>query len=274
MLFRSHLGLRLRFIPVILPIWLLVKYRQSGGLKVLWSVIPLVIAFIPYYFLRVDAVMVGDPKGVAPDVLNDYFMYAKGDEARATQVYILLKYFILQIFPYPLASDYSWHTIPYSHFSSPNVIISILLHIGMVGGLIYAILKKHLILTFALLFYLLNLALVCNLLFNIGASMGERLVYHSSLGLIIAFFYGVYIVAKKIKDPKTKLYLGGAIVGLLLIPFFVITQKRCAAWKNDYTLATTDVKTNSNSALLNANACTYTVNKSELFEYKSKENEM
>lgn len=259
---------------IIVPIWAFVVQKKLDVLKIIICLIPLAVSFIPYYLLRIDAVMIGDSKLVKPDVLNDYYMYAKGDEARATQIYILLKYFLLQIFPYPLASDYSWHTIPYLHSSSPKVIVSLLLHIGMIGGLVYAVVKKHRILTFAILFYVLNLALISNLPFNIGASMGERLVYHSSLGLIIAFFYGIYMLAEKIKDEKMRLYIGGAVVGLLAIPFFVVTLQRCAAWKNDYTLATTDVKTNSNSALLNANACTYTVNKSELFENKSKENEM
>ena len=91
--------------------------------------------------------MVADA-GTKPDVLNDYYMYAKGDETKATQIYILLKYFLLQVFPYPLASDYSFKTIPFRHFSSPEVIASILLHLGMVVTLIYSIIKKRLILSF------------------------------------------------------------------------------------------------------------------------------
>jgi hypothetical protein len=267
----------------IIPVWAFIKRKRKFDLlPALMSFGLLAGTFLLYYYeLRLPAVMVAD-EGTKADVLNDYYMFAKGDEIKATQIYILLKYFLLQLYPYPLSSDYSFKTILYRHFSSPDVIFSLVLHIGMIAALIYAVIKKHLIFSFALMFYLFNLFLVSNLQFeiwgakigfNIGASMGERLVYNSSLGLIIIIFYILYLISKKIKNPKSYL-LGAGVVGVLTIPFFVVTQGRNAAWKNDYTLATTDVKTNPNSALLNANACTYTVNKSEEFANKSKEIEM
>lgn len=259
---------------IIIPVWIFIEQKKLDALKILVGVVPLIVAFLPYYLLRDGAVMVGDPKDVKPDVLNDYYLFAKGDEARATQIYIMLKYFVLQIFPYPLASDYSFKTIAYRHFSSPEVILSIVFHIGIVGGIIYSIIKKNLVLCFALMFYLFNLVLISNLPFNIGASMGERLVYNSSLGLIILVFYGLYIITQKTKESRMTLYVGGGLTAILAIPFFMITMGRCAAWKNDYTLATTDVKTNPNSALLNANAGTYLINRSALFENKDKEQEM
>ncbi len=256
----------------IIPVWTYVEQKKVDMLQIIMALVPLAVAFIPYYFLRINAVM-EDPNAKR-DVLNDYYLFAKGDEQDATQIYILLKYFLLQIYPYPLASDYSFKTIPFRHFSSPEVIFSLLFHLGLLIATIYSIVKKHLILSFALLFYILNLLLVSNIVFNIGASMGERLVYHSSMGLIIAVFYGIYVLTKKIKDPKIALSAGGVLTALVAIPFFMIVSKRCAAWKNDYTLATTDVKTNPNSALLNANAGTYILNRTDLFENKSKEKEM
>jgi len=258
---------------IIVPVWVFLQSKKGEVVKqMLLALVPLVVVFIPYYLLRSNAVMEAGPGDVKPDVLNDYFLFAQGDEKRATQVYILLKYFLLQIFPYPLASDYSFRTIAYRHFSSPEVIFSILFHVTLVAGLIYAFIKKNIVLVFALSFYLLNLVLVSNLVFNIGASMGERLVYHSSLGLILLVFYGLYYVVSKNKETKTGIYVAGGFTVLIAIPFFVITQQRNAAWKNDYTLATTDVKTHPNSALLNANACSYTVHKSE--EFANKDNEM
>jgi tetratricopeptide (TPR) repeat protein len=272
---------------IIIPIWIFIEQKDKDlmktGKKILMSLLPLLVVFIPYILLRLGAVMIAAPGDVKPDVLNDYFMYAKGDEVKATQIYVLLKYFLLQLYPYPLASDYSYSTIAYRHFSSPEVIVSLLIHIGMLVGLGYAILKKRLIMAFALLFYLLNLLLVSNLQikfgtitlgFNIGASMGERLVYNSSLGLIILVFYGLYLLTKKLNNRKMALYVGGGITALVAIPFFMIVQERCAAWKNDYTLATTDVKIHPNSSLLNANAGTYILNKSDLLENKDKSTEM
>lgn len=260
---------------IIVPIWIFLRSKNAEVLKnIAFGTVSLLIVFVPYYILRSNAVMEAGPDDVKPDVLNDYFLFAQGDEKRATQVYILLKYFLLQIFPYPLASDYSFKTIAYRHFSSPEVILSIVFHLMLVAGWVYALIKKNIIVVFGLSFYLINLLLVSNLVFNIGASMGERLVYHSSLGLILLVFYGLYHLIGKKKETKTGIYGAGGLTMLVAIPFFVITQQRNAAWKNDYTLATTDVKTHPNSALLNANACSYTVHKSEEFVNKSKEMEM
>ncbi len=256
---------------IIVPVWVYLKQNKLNWLELVMVITPLVFAFLPYYLLRTNAVMVAGPDDVKPDVLNDYYLFAQGDEKRATQVYILLKYFLLQIFPYPLASDYSFRTIAFRHFTSPEVIISIVFHVFLVGGLVYAFIKKNIIVVFGLSFYLFNLVLVSNLVFNIGASMGERLVYHSSLGLILLIFYGLYQLVGKNKKTKTSIYAAGGFTTLVAIPFFIVTQQRNAAWKNDYTLAITDVKTHPNSALLNANACSYTVHKSEEFANKDKE---
>lgn len=258
----------------ILPVWAYMAAKKLDWVKIGLSVVPLVAAFLPYIALRLGTGTSGSADGVRPDVLNDPYLFATPSQKIATEIYILFKYLWLQLVPYPLASDYSFKTIAYRDFSSPDVILSIVLHLGLVLAGIWAFVKKNWILTFAAMFYFLNLALVSNFIFDIGATMGERLVYNSSLGLIIAIFYGLYVVAQKWKNEKNILYLCGAVVAILLVPYFMIVQQRNAAWKNDYTLATTDVKTNPNSALLNANAGTYTINNSELFQYKDKEMEM
>ena len=258
---------------VIVPFWLWASSEKTD-LKtfVLPSAVMAVVLLIYFFGLRKNAVMIGDPGKVKDDVLNNYYLFAKGDEKIATQVYILLKYFLLQIFPYPLSSDYSYSSIPYRHFSSPSVIISIILHLGIIGLGIYGFIKKNSILIFSVGFYVLNLVLVTNFIFNIGASMGERLVYNASLGLIILVFYAIYLFIKR--SGKKSIYVGIGVVGILAIPFLPVVWARCAAWKNDFTLAMTDVKTNPNSALLNANAGTYLFNRAGLPENKDKEKEM
>jgi tetratricopeptide (TPR) repeat protein len=258
----------------IMPVWAYMASKKLDWQKMGMSLLPLVAAFLPYMALRLGTGTSGSADGVRPDVLNDPYLFATPTQKIATEIYILFKYLWLQLAPYPLASDYSFKTIAYRNFSSPDVILSIVVHLGLIMASVWAFIKKNWILTFAAMFYFLNLALVSNFIFDIGATMGERLVYNSSLGLMIVIFYGLYVLAQKWKNEKGFLYLGGAVIAILVVPYFIIVQERNAAWKNDYTLATTDVKTNSNSALLNANAGTYTINNSELFEYKDQEMEM
>jgi len=52
--------------------------------------------------------------------------------------------------------------------------------------------KKRNWLIIPLLFILMHLVLINNFLFNIGATMGERLVYHSHLECVFLLVYGLY----------------------------------------------------------------------------------
>ena len=70
---------------------------------------------------------------------------------------------------------------------------SILFHLSAVGATIYLFMKRN-ILSFALAFYLLHLLLVSNLIMNLGATMGERLIYHSSFGFAIIIAIFKYII--------------------------------------------------------------------------------
>ena len=51
----------------------------------------------------------------------------------ATSLVILGKYAYLLFVPYPLSSDYSYSVIPLGHFSDIKVIMSIIVHISLIG---------------------------------------------------------------------------------------------------------------------------------------------
>jgi hypothetical protein len=67
-----------------------------------------------------------------------------------------------------------------------------------IGYGIYLVRRRN-VLGFAIAFYLVNLLLVCNLIFNIGGTMGERLIYHSSVGFAIATAYLMYLLSVRLK---------------------------------------------------------------------------
>ena len=122
------------------------------------------------------------------EILNNPYLLASGEERFCTKVYVLLKYLILQSFPHPLSSDYSFDSIVYRHFTSWDFILSLVLHICFVIASIYYTLKKH-TLGFAFTTYILFALLIGNVLMDIGATMGERLIFHSSIGFCIAAAY-------------------------------------------------------------------------------------
>jgi tetratricopeptide (TPR) repeat protein len=116
---------------------------------------------------------------------------------------------------------------------------------GLVGATAVWIRRRH-PLGFALAVCLAPLLLVSNLLFDIGATMGERLVYHTSFG----FVFGVAWVAQRRLPRAALVALGTA----LLVAGGIQIVRRNPDWKNDDTLFLHDVTVVPNAALANANA--------------------
>src|SRR5207253_3247369 len=118
-------------------------------------------------------------------VLNNPYMFATNPERWATKIAILARYLTLLFYPHPLSSDYSYNAIPYTQFNDPKVWLSLVLHASMIAATIVFFIRRN-VLAFALAFYLTHLFLVSNFVMDIGATMGERLVYHSSFGFALA----------------------------------------------------------------------------------------
>lgn len=236
------------------------------------STIPFILVAAIYLFIRFSIVGKG---GVVenPDVLNNPFKFATIQEEWATKIEILNHYLRLLFYPNPLSSDYSYNTIPYTNFSNGLVWMSIMVHLSMITATIILFFKRN-ILSFALAFYLLHLFLVSNFLMDLGATMGERLVYHSSLGFAIMIAIPTVWFLKKIKQTNTKISIGIAL-GILVISWCtVVIIKRNAQWKNDTSLFIADAQTVPNSALVNGNAGKAYIDLSEKPENKSQEKEL
>ena len=204
-----------------------------------------------YLAMRMAAVS-GPADGADSNIMNNPYLYASGAQKLATELWVMLRYIGLLFVPHPLIADYSFRQIPYTNFSNPLVWLSAILHISMVAA-IPVLLKRRHILGFAICIYLLNLLLISNLFFNIGAPMGERLVYHASIGFAMAAGYFLYrgLKTKPISAQATILTAFCLIVAL---PAAYITMTRNREWKNDTTLFLADVKKAPNSALVNNNA--------------------
>jgi protein O-mannosyl-transferase len=256
---------------ILLPMLFYIVNKESFD-KVIIGVLPYAAIFIIYYCIRYSIVKNG-ATDENPDVLNSPFMYATTPEKWATKIEILNHYLRLLFFPHPLSSDYSYNTIPYTNFANPMVWFSIVFHLSAIAGTIYLFVKRNII-AFALAFYLLHLALVSNLFFNLGATMGERLIYHSSFGFAIIIAIAINWLANKI--PMLVVKKGIVILFLCLITYssFAIVFPRNQQWKNDVTLFINDAEIVPNSALVNGNAGKDYIDLSEKPENKSKETEL
>ncbi len=238
---------------IILPVSLYVYYKKFKFSDVPALLIGLVITFGIYYAMRSSVVLgLGDNAKQDAELLNNPFMSATAIQAIATKIFINLKYFILLLMPMTLSCDYSYNVIPFRTFANPEVWLSLVILIGLAVATVIT-LRKRSWLVIPLLFILMHLILINNFLFNIGATMGERLVYHSSFGVCILIVYGWYYLFNNIIKVNPQ-YVTFAL--LPLIAFYSIkTIARNPAWKNNQTLYLTDVKSYPNSTMLNGNAC-------------------
>jgi len=237
---------------VLLPV-LFYIIKKENIKECLVKSIPYIAVLALYFVIRFASV--GIPHALKNDkILTNPYLYATPVQKVATELFVLGKYLVLLLWPNPLSADYSYAQIPYHSFSDLSVWASVLLYIAITGWGIFLVIKRN-ILAFPILFFLLNLALVSNFVLDIGATMGERLVFHSSLGLVIVLAFGLFKLIEKISLAQKK-----QIITVLSVALVVLcgaeTFKRNKDWKNDTTLFIADVKTAPNSFMTNGNAGT------------------
>ena len=235
----------------LLPIAFVV-FRKETFYQALKTSVPFFSVALLYILVRLSIVGMGSEQQQM-DLLNNPYLNATAIEKFTTKTTVLLKYLQLQIFPYPLSSDYSFKTIAYRSLQSWDFWVSLLVHLGLVYVLLKLFLKKH-ILAFAIAFYLGPLFLVSNYIFDIGATMGERLVFHSSFGFCFLVAYLILKYSPKLGPLKRQKQLLFPLLILLIGLASFTTINRNSDWKNNTTLFIQDVQTVPNSILANGNA--------------------
>ncbi|MEW6467782.1 MAG: tetratricopeptide repeat protein [Bacteroidota bacterium] len=229
-----------------------VIFRKEGLGESIKKSIPFFAVAVVYMMLRIKFVGLGGGQG-HDELLNNPYLLATKAEKWATQIFVLLKYLGLLIVPYPLSADYSYNTIHYRSFGSWDTWLSLAVYAGM-AFMAWKFYKQRHPLAFAILLYLAFLSMVSNFILNIGASMGERLVYHSSLGFVMMLAIGLHAGLNKLGSENAR----RAVLYALLVPvialFGWITVERNAQWKNDRTLFIHDAKVVNESVMANGNA--------------------
>ncbi len=217
-----------------------------------------------YMIIRIKSV--GVPHNVPSDeILNNPYMLATHSQKIASEIYVLGKYLFMLFIPYPLSSDYSYNQLPYRGFNDPLVWLCIISY----GAIIYwgfKLLLQKRILAFPIFFYLANLAMVTNFVVDVGATMGERLAFHSSLGFVVLLSYGF------IRSPefakKREVIMG--VTAVLIVLCGIECTTRNVLWKNDMTLFIHDVEVSPNSVMVLGNAGARYLDKAETIKDTSK----
>jgi tetratricopeptide (TPR) repeat protein len=172
----------------------------------------------------------------------------------ATAFYILLFYIKKLFYPFPMLYYYGYNMIPVVSWTNIWAILSLIFYLGI---FIYAILnfkKKH-ILSFAILFFMITIAMYSNILMPVPGIVGDRFMLFPSLAFAIVISYFLFKIFRL--SPKAQKISSGNIAKVLivlfiiLIPYSVLTFNRNKDWRTYYSLFNADIKYLENSVKAN-----------------------
>jgi tetratricopeptide (TPR) repeat protein len=175
----------------------------------------------------------------------------------------LLFYIRLLVYPHPLLYYYGFDMIPVTNLANTWALLSLVLHGGL---LVYALrgLREKKLLSFAILWYLVAVAMYSNILVPVVGIVGERFIFTASLGFCLALVFFIFRIFKT--DPKSltiemdsRLKIL-AVVILLLLPYTVLSVSRNRDWRNLFDLYRNDIQSLNNSAKANVDYATYLMN--------------
>lgn len=236
-------------------------FTKAGMGAIIRQAVPFAAAAAVFLVIRFSVLGFGMSEPTM-EMMNNPFVKLEGNqylpftmqERLATVFYTLGKYIQLLVFPYTLTHDYYPRQIGVMDFGDFGALLSAVLYLGM---LVYALrqLPKKDPASFAILYYLATLSIVSNLLFPVGTHMAERLMFMPSVGfcLLLAILGYRWVAAKAPsgKEPAfSRLSMALAVVAVVVLAYSARTVVRNPAWKDNYTLFTTDIEYSPNSAKL------------------------
>jgi protein O-mannosyl-transferase len=216
--------------------------------------IPFLVTTILFLLLR--GVAIGNQFGGEQlELMNNPFLKLVGNqyvafdfsEKFATITYTLGKYIALLFAPYALTHDYYPRHVDIMQFSNPSVLLSLVTYAVLVYFLLRGVSRRDVV-SFGIAFFLLTTSIVSNIVFPVGTNMAERFMFMPSVGFCLV----VAVLVERLLTNKPALKT--AILGvsaLFLTAFSFKTIDRNAAWKDNYTIFTTDIEISQNSAKLN-----------------------
>ena len=250
-------------------------FYNTNLMQSIKQTLPFIAATVLFIILR--GAVIGQQFGTEQtELMNNPFLKLVGNqyvpfdvsEKMATITFTLGKYVQLLFMPFPLTHDYYPRHIDIMNFGNWEVLLSIGLYIGLIVLMLKNWAKRSLI-SFGIAYFLITLSIVSNIVFPVGTNMAERFLFMPSLGfcLIIGVLVNQLIPNLKLNSDDLKLNSiynnaftinnlsdvpKAVLIGLsvILIVFSVKTIDRNTAWKDNYTIFTTDISVSKNSAKL------------------------
>lgn len=217
---------------------------QDSLKSILLRTIP-IIGVVLLFFIQKN-VMIG--QAIIPDDIINY-PYTDSNVKLPTSFYLFILGCKLLILPINLRYDYSYNLIPGVEFNDPLALLGII--IFAVGGISWILLlRKKSIFAIPLSIFFFSMAPGFAFTFLRGGIFAERFLYSAALGFIIFLLLAIYKLSKRIESSLKNAPLIAllTVTILLAIPYSIKTINRNLAWKDNYNLFSTDIKTGANSA--------------------------
>jgi len=217
------------------------KQSKFASTRLIYGIGAALILYLAMRFSATTHQVDVDELSFANDIIGNPYLFATPSEIWASKIYIWFKYIELFFIPNPLLADYSFKTIPYSNFASPIVWLSIFTYLTLLILTVWSILKRK-TWSLGLMLFIGFFIPITNLFIDIGATMGERLFFHASIGLSIFISMLIFNLIEKMNwTKKSTLLLLGSVLFIQTGAFAFLTIKRNPDWKNNQTLFIKDV---------------------------------
>ncbi|MEO0627322.1 MAG: tetratricopeptide repeat protein, partial [Bacteroidota bacterium] len=238
----------------IIPLWLFAfhaSFRWSDTKYIIGCLLATVA------FLGVRSAVLPDPPPNADnrpprELMNNPFLKVDNgqwvdytlSEKSATISATFFEYIGLLVWPQTLSHDYYPRSLQVEGWQDYRALLGIVLTLGLFLLGCWLAWRKNLA-GVGILSYFICLSIFSNIVFPIGTLMSERFLFMPSIGFAMVAASGFNWISKRSGTTLAYSILGAALVALSVRTFL-----RNPVWQDNYTLFTTDVENQPNSAKL------------------------
>jgi protein O-mannosyl-transferase len=230
--------------------------------------IPYVVILVIFLIVRA-AVLPSLGDNVAPvSYFDNPILAARNSSERVgTTIYTLGMYLKTLLFPYKLAADYSYNSIPIVPIGNAFVLTSLLLYILLAIVAIKGFARKS-IFSFSILWFFVTISIVSSVFVTSSSAYADRFLFTPSLSVCLALAFALYklgglYLVKSPQFPKidARLLLAGTLLLIVIAICCLRVFSYVPVWKNNQTLFAYNVKVNPQSAKTHFNYGGEMVNK-------------
>jgi tetratricopeptide (TPR) repeat protein len=211
------------------------------------------IAAIIIFYLQKNILLETFTTNLPNDIVN--YPYNAPEVKYSSLFMLFLFFFRILFYPDPLRYDYSYNYLPAIKWDSPLAWFG-LLAFGLLIWLGIKQVQKKSSLGFAIGFFFITLIPALAFVFLRGGIFAERFLFAPSLGFSIAIVWILEMVTHTSFSKKIRINFDSIKSVMIIFPLVLIiaglysyqTVSRNKAWKDEFTLYSTDIKTGATSA--------------------------